>query len=351
MKIKRTKAFLIGIVSALFLTGCGNNSGRANVDAGMEAIAAMDYVSAMESFQMAQDKGESPRLISRGMGIASMGLTDYAAAVEYFLQCLSYSDGVVEDMDYDVNYYLAASYCKLGEYDKAEQIYTAIINLRKDETEAFYLRGNARLELGMEALAISDFETALQLEPENYDMLIQIYKVLQAHGKSQEGLEYLTFALKSREKQMSSYDKGMIYYYLGEYNQACVSLEEAKGGKRDAEVYLYLGLSYEATGDYNYAITNVYTSYLKSHEGNAPIYNQLGLCYLQQGNYDLALSAFQSAMQIPDNGMMQTLKFNEVVAYEYLGMYTQATALLNSYLQTYPDDEAALREYEFLKTR
>lgn len=351
MKRGRFKAFLIGIISGILLCGCGNNPGRANVDAGMQAIADMNYTSAMESFQMAKDKGESPRLISRGMGIASMGMTDYESAVQYFLECLSYSDGVIENMDYDVNYYLAAAYCKLGMYEEAEKIYTAILNLKTEETQAFFLRGNARLNLGMDALAIADFETALKLEPQNYDMLIQIYQVLDARGMAAEGKEYLTFALKSREKEMSAYDKGMIYYYLGEYHQACIALEQAKGGKRDAEVYLYLGLSYEATGDYNYAITNVYTSYLKAHEGNAALYNQLGLCYLQQGNYDLALSAFQSAMQIPDNGMMQTLKFNEVVAYEYLGQYTQATALLNSYLQTYPDDEAAIREYEFLSTR
>lgn len=345
----------IGAVLAcmVMLTGCGDTAGRANVDEGMDAIVAMDYAAAMESFQMATEKGESKRLIARGMGIASMGLTDYEGAVKYFKECLSYSDGVVEEMDYDVNYYLAAAYCKLGQYDKAEKIYTAILAIKKEETQAIYLRGNARLELGMEALAIEDFETALKLEPENYDMLIRIYQVLEAHGKEQEGLDYLTFALRSREKQMAPYDKGMIHYYLGNYSQACVFLEEAKGGKkeREADVYLYLGLSYEATGDYNYAITNVYTSYLKNHEGDAAIYNQLGLCYMQQGSYDLALAAFQSAMQIPNNGMLQTLKFNEVVAYEYLGQYTQATALLNSYLQTYPDDEAARREYEFLRTR
>lgn len=349
--MNKWKLFLMGIGMTLCLAGCGNNAGRANIDTGMDAIVAMDYAAAMESFQMAADKGENARLIARGRGIASMGLTDYEGAVAYFEECLSYSDGVVGDMDYDVNYYLAASYCKLGQYDKAEQIYTAILALKKEETQAFYLRGNARLELGKHELAISDFETALKLEPENYEMLIQIYQVLEAHGMEQEGREYISFALKGREKQMEAYDKGMIYYYLGDYAKACTFLEEAKGGKKEAKVYLYLGLSYEATGDYNYAITNVYTGYLKNHEGDAAIYNQLGLCYLKQGSYDLALSAFQSAMQIPNNGMMQTLKFNEVVAYEYLGQYTQATALLNSYLQTYPNDEAAIREYEFLRTR
>ena len=44
----------------------------------MDAIAAMDYAAAMESFQMAADKGESVRLIARGRGIATA--TSAAAA-------------------------------------------------------------------------------------------------------------------------------------------------------------------------------------------------------------------------------------------------------------------------------
>lgn len=67
--------------------------------------------------------------------------------------------------------------------------------------------------------------------------------------------------------------------------------------------------------------------------------------------YSQALEAFQAAMNIEDNGMMQTLKFNEIVAYEYMEDYKTAAALMNSYLKSYPDDGTAKREYEFLKTR
>ena len=52
-----------------------------------------------------------------------------------------------------------------------------------------------------------------------------------------------------------------------------------------------------------------------------------------------------------NSGMMQVLKMNEIVAYEKLGEYKQAAVLLGNYLKTYPDDETAKREYEFLKTR
>lgn len=266
------------------------------------------------------------------------------------MECLSLSDGIVEDMDYDVNYYLAAAYQKCGKYAEAEAVYDAILALRPGETDAYFLRGNARLEQDNYQGAKEDFDKIVELEPNNYKRLIQIYEVLSAKGYKALGVEYLEAALEKKSSKMTAFDEGLIHYYLGNYEQAQVSLEKAKE-TGDADAYLYLGMAYEATGDYNYAITNVYTSYLGKNDGNAEIYNQLGLCYMKQEEYTLALEAFQNAMKIEDNGMMQTLQFNEIIAYEYLGEYTQAVVLLDNYLKTYPDDEMAQREYDFLSTR
>lgn len=331
-------------------SGCGKGSVNPGVAEGMQYITDMDYSAALSSFETARTNGEEERLITRGMGIACMGLTDYEGAIENFLACLALSDGMVSDMDYDVNYYLAAAYQKAGRYSEAEAVYDAILALKSNETDAYFLRGNARLSQGQYEAAKEDFDKVVELEPANYSRLIQVYEVLSAEGYKEPGLLYLEAALSERSDRMSAFDKGCINYYLGNYEQAQVFLEEAKedGG---ADAYLYLGMAYEATGDYNYAITNVYTSYLNRNEGNAEIYNQLGLCYMKQEDYASALSAFQSAMQIPENGMMQTLQFNEIIAYEYVGEYTQAAVLLENYLKIYPDDEAAKREYGFLSTR
>ncbi len=349
---KEKRGFLIigmGLLLAFGLSGCGSRNASAAAE-GMQYIEAMDYSAAMTSFDAAARNGEDARLIARGRGIASMGLTDYEKAVGYFLDCLALSNGMVEEMDYDVNYYLAAAYQKLENYTEAEKIYDAILALKPSETDAYYLRGNARLSQGNYQAARADFDKVIELAPNDFSRLIQVYEVLAAEGYDQLGREYLETALEQRSDKMAAYDKGRIYYYLGNYEQAQVLLEQAKdsGG---ADSYLYLGLAYEATGDYNYAITNVYTSYLNKGEGNAEIYNQLGLCYLKQEEYSSALEAFQNAMQMEDNSMMQVLRFNEIVAYEYLGEYTQAAVLLDNYLKTYPDDEQAKREYSFLSTR
>lgn len=345
----RLRKILLGVLLATVFSGCGSR-GISAVAEGMQYIEAMDYNAAMASFTTALENGEDERLIARGMGIASMGLTDYEAAIEYFLTCLALSNGMVEEMDYDVNYYLAAAYQKTERYSEAEKVYDAILALRPGETDAYYLRGNARLSQGQYQTAKEDFDKVIELEPANFNRLIRVYEVLTAEGYKQMGQEYLETALAERSDKMTAYDRGRIYYYLGSYEQAQVLLEQAKDSG-DADSYLYLGMAYEATGDYNYAITNVYTNYLSRGEGNAELYNQLGLCYLKQGEYALALESFQNAMQMEENSMMQVLRFNEIVAYEYLGEYTQAAVLLDNYLKTYPDDEEARREYNFLSTR
>ena len=69
------------------------------------------------------------------------------------------------------------------------------------------------------------------------------------------------------------------------------------------------------------------------------------------GDYEAALAAFQAGMNVEGNTVTQSLKFNEIVAYEYLGQYDKAKLAMEQYLALYPDDEKAQREAVFLKTR
>lgn len=332
---------------AVMLSGCGQSNGK--TQNAMVMIASFDYQGALAELDAAEEAGENIRLINRARGIAYMGLTRYGEAIECFRAALSSSNGLVENIDFDLNYYLAAAYTKDGRYSQAEETYNAILALRENEVDAYFLRGNVRMNSSNYQGAKEDFDKAVKLAPDDYDMLIDIYEVLAHCGHSEDGQAYLQAALDAGGKKMDNYVTGRIYYYLGEYERAYLALEEAKE-KGGEESYLYLGRAYEATGDYNYA-ANVYTSYLSSHDGSAELYNQLGLCEMTRGDYQKALEAFQAGMRLEDNPILQTLSFNEITAYEYLGEYERATALLNNYLNNYPDDQQARREYDFLSTR
>ncbi len=338
---------LVGALMLLgVLTGCGSEN--ENVSEGMKLIGELKYQEALTEFAEASQVGENERLIARGRGIAYMGMLDYEQAIACFKEALAGSNGFIQDIDFDLNFYLASAYTKHGQYEEAKQVYDAILALR-EEKDAYFLRGNVLLKLSDYESAKEDFDKVIAMDSKNYDRLIEIYQVLEHYGYQDLGQEYIQSALDAGGNKMKAYDMGRFYYYMGEYQKAYIALEEARTDGK-AESYLYLGKAYEATGDYNYAST-VYKDYLSKHTDNAEVYNQLGLCEMEKKDYQKALQAFQTAMQIENNGIMQTLAFNEIVAYEYLGEYKKAAVLLDSYLKMYPDDENAKREQQFLLTR
>lgn len=351
---KTTDKIRIGFVTGalavgMLLTGCGDSGEESYTKQGMTEIQALNYDEALSLFTTAEENGEEKRLLYRGMGMAYMGKTDYASAITYLEAALKLSNGRVEDMDFDINYYLATAYFKNGQPQEAIASYNAILALRPKEMDAYYLRGCVELSQNDYESAQKDFDAAIALEPKNYDQIIRIYMVLEEYGYKEVGREYLQNAMMENEKSISDYDMGRICYYMGDYENARNFRTNLKTAT-DYGAALYLGRTYEELGDYNYAAT-IYADYTQYDQTKAEIYNQLGLCRMKMGEHDLALAAFQAAMKIEDNGMMQTLKFNEIVTYEYMGEYKTAAALMNSYLKSYPDDEKAKREYEFLQTR
>ncbi len=356
LKVEGTMAFnkrkkMLGLAACVLvmcmLTGCGRDN--AKTSEGMQLIQNLDYQGALAAFEEAEGLQENARLIARGKGMAYVGMTEYEQAITCFQEALAGSNGWVEPIDFDLNYYLAGAYTKNGQPAEAEATYNAILALKPEEEAAYFLRGSVRLELSDFEGAKADFDKVLSMDSKNYDRLIEIYQALEHHGYKEVGKEYLQSALDNASGKMDAYDSGRIYYYLGEYQKAYIALEEAKE-KGEADSYLYLGKAYEATGDYNYA-SSVYSSYLSKDPNNAAIYNQLGICEMAKKEYQKALEAFQAGMKIENSGLLQTLSFNEIVAYEHLGEYQKAAVLLNTYLKNYPDDEAAKREQQFLSTR
>lgn len=332
---------------ALFLGGCGK-SGNPSVEEGMTAVKALDYQTALQCFEKAKADGEDLRSLYRGQGLAYMGLTLYEEAAEAFEKALISGNGQIDDMDYDINYYLAVAYYKLGRVEDSIKVYDSMIALRPKEQQAYYLRGSLRIGSDFEK-AKADFDKAIALAPEDYDQLTDIYLVLEKNGYKEAGQEYLQASLAGENNSMTDYQRGRIYYYMGDLDNAKNSLEKARKNE-GVEAVLLLGKTYEELGDYNYAIS-VYGSFIEDDQTEARVYNRMGLCKMELKAYDEALGAFQAGMNVEDNDMLQTLKFNEIVTYERLGEYKKAAVLMENYLSVYPDDEMAQREYIFLKTR
>ena len=348
-RIKRRSTWIVlaGML-AWGLSGCGAGS-QDHLPVAIELIENFEYEEVLTTLDEALANGEDKRQIARTRGIALAGLMRYEEAVASYVEALSYSSMFASQMDYDINYYLADAYDKMGERQKAISVYSDILALMPDEMNAHFLRGRLYLLDGEFEKALTDFNRTVELEKNGYDLRIEIAGLLTEAGYKDEGLHYLQRFLADNEKKLNDYDKGRIYYYMGDYENAKLALEKAKGNENE-RIILLLGKSYERLGDYNYA-TSVYKNYLVDHPEAAEIFNQLGLCKLKSGEYEEALSAFKSAGNAGNTAMERTVEFNLITAYEYTGDFKQAAVLMEAYLKKYPDDEVALREYEFLKTR
>ena len=272
--------------------------------------------------------------------------------MDELLLSLSADSGIVDDMDFDTNYYLAQAYLELHEYDKAKETYDAILALKDKDSNAYYLRGIAELSSGNHDGGYADFTKAISMNSRDYSMIIMIYKALDEYGYTDEATAILQTAMDSGSDFMTNYEKGQISFYLGNNAEAQSYLEAARNERNQEKepVVLLLGQTGENQGDYNYAIS-VYRNYLSEDPESAPVYNQLGMCQIKQGDYESAVSSFQSGIALDDKVLNQALMLHEITAYEYMGEFDVAASLMEEYLKTYPDDEAAVRENIFLSTR
>ncbi len=342
----KTGGFVLLLV--MMAGGCAKKPENTNLIAGMELVEQYDFEGAMEKFEQALLSKEDMELSYRGQGIAYMGLGNYADAETAFLKSIASSGDRLTALEYDTNYYLASAYMKQKKYAQAEEIYSAIIALKKKDKEAYYLRACAILRQNRYDEAIADFEKAFALDSGNLELVTDAYVEMQAAGFGEQGKTYVQ-AFLDENKKLKDGEKGILYYYLEDYQNAQICLDDSIKGN-DPKLSMILGQTYEKLGDMNYAAM-VYQTYLDNNEPDAALYNSLGICLMHQEKYEEAAAAFEKGIAMGSSAYLQELRFNQIVAKEYLGNFSEAKTMIQEYLKTYPDDAKAKKENEFLKTR
>lgn len=284
----------------------------------------------------------------RQEGIEKLEKGNYKGAIDSFLSALSQGHGFIKTIDYDINYYLGYTYYLSGDYKSAIETYDAILDLKPKETDGYYFRALAKLKTGDLTGAQEDFLVVTSSDAKNYDLCIDVYFCMIDAGYEKEAAEYLQGVLDNA-KSMNDYDKGRICYYLGNYSDARVYLEKAKD-MSDPDTILMLGKTYEAISDFSYA-ASLYNTYLTEKGNSAAVYNQLGVCRMKMGDYQAAIAAFESGINLCNEEWEQELLYNEAITYEYMLDFETAYLKMSQYVEKYPKDEAAQREYVFLSTR
>ena len=340
---------IIGLTIASFLlSACSVSEADAFTNAS-RAVENGDYTTASALFDKALAEGADKKLVYRGEGMAYLGRNDFDNAITSFENALHESNGIIEDVDIDISYYLAVAFYKSGKINEALDTLNAVIALKENSDTAYYLRGKINLMNGNKDAACADYNKTIELAPHDYDHYIRICEDLRDAGYEADSNGYIEKAMSSGGK-MSSYRKGVFEYYLGSYTDARNDLENAKKTEKSDNLLLYLGRTYEALGDTGYALS-IYEEALASDPMNGKLYNQLAMLMIDQKDYKGALDIINQAMEQGVTDGVQNLMYNRAVTCEYLYDFENAALYMKEYVEKYPEDENAQREYLFLKSR
>ena len=95
----------------------------------------------------------------------------------------------------------------------------------------------------------------------------------------------------------------------------------------------------------------MYKQYISAVGDSAKGSNGLALCDIRSGDYDSALDNITKGLPTATTDEMQSLLFNEIVAYEKKLDFATALTKVQEYIEMFPEDSAAKKERAFLKTR
>lgn len=285
----------------------------------------------------------------REKGIQLLENGKYEKALEEFQAALDLSLGEIGETEVDICFYKAEAQYRLNDVEGAQNTYSAIINFN-DDPKAYFLRGNLYYSLGDEGNALNDYEEAIKNDSKNYDAYIGVYEALIAHGKEADAFAYLNQALEI--KGNSAFDKmqkGRIHFLLGETDTAISLLEEAIKGKEE-EAYYYLSEVQAALGNEEEAEKNI-VAYVSSDDVDSYNLFHVANDQLGKGNYEMAISCLNQALELKQVPNKQMIMKTLVIAYEQNRDFEDAKKLMTEYVESYPDDEEAKREFTFLETR
>ena len=354
---RKKRLFLTAVCLSLgLLTGC-NVGNTKNYKQAAQDLEQGNYEAALEEYETAISEGVKPAQSYRGAGVAKLKLGNYEEAITYFNDALK-CDKVGKALKKDILSYRAVAYLKVKDYEAALEDCQTLAENYKMDADLYFLTGETALAMDSYEEASANFEQAYG-EDATYDRAIQIYGAYLNRDMEADGTRYLEAVLSTEAKGAEDLcSRGRIYYYMGDYTNAQKELTDASN-QGSTEALLVLGMVYGAQSDYANARA-MYQQYINQKlddtsgdqtQTAAQGYNGLAVCDMAEGSYDSALENISSGITIASDDEMQSLLFNEIVAYEKKLDFSTAQEKAVSYVGMYPEDEEAAKELDFLKSR
>ena len=327
------------------------------LDYGYCLIEEKDYKKASKIFKtVIQDKDnkiarENNKRAYRGMGIANYQNGNYKSAIKNFNKAIKIE--TLNELDVDIVSYMGASYLHLGNEKKALECVGDVLKKQPKNVDALRTRALIYQKQGDLTNSIKDYDAAIKIKPNDYNLYFGKYDLLMENGNEDEAkavLDTITKLKIDEKKPEGQFVLAKIEYLQGNEEQARLKFEALlEQGK--VESYLYLAQMDMTSANYQAALEN-YEAYKNVQSiSDGSIFNNMATCYYSLGQYEKALECFESGLEVATASQMQSLMRGQVIVNEKLGNYEKAKEVMEQYLSNYPNDEEAKRDYEFLQTR
>jgi len=230
-------------------------------------------------------------------------------------------------------------------------MYDELLEERPNYAAGYRARAYMSYIRGEYEKSLADYDAAIALTPENFDLYFGKYNVLEKLGKTSEQKELLHLITTIENPTAEdAYYIAKAQYFSGEYDTALESLAAAAEDGYD-DAHYYIGEIYHSRSDYGEAVYHFKQYIAGSGAKDAAAYNQMAICLMKQEKFTDALETVRAGQKLADTLHGKQLMYNEVVILEKMGEYNAAYERAVNYRSMYPEDVVIRRELEFLATR
>lgn len=238
----------------------------------------------------------------------------------------------------EVLYQYAILSTQLYDTGTAEKIFKKVIKMNPENAVAHKDLGVIYLNQRLFDYAEDEFKIAMELAPNDFDIIFEYANYLYSVSKYQEADKYYDKALAIKDDVVAKSLQAINKIELNQLDNARELIESALTEQPEHEYIQFLaGRIYYSMEDYEKA--KIY--FIKSLEQNPDIEtkNLLALCYYQLSEYDKALNIFKALLE--KNSENISLLLNEAKCYEKMNETNKALEVLDKLTDIFPECEEA----------
>ena len=226
-------------------------------------------------------------------------------------------------------------YFESRRYNQAVSDFNEAIRLNPENSHVYYNRGNAYSSKGQYDEAIADYNEAIRLDPENNQVYNNRGNAYLAKGDFDKAIDDYSKAIENGFSDVFVYtNRGTAHLLKDQYDEAIADYNEAERlGDRSVAVYCNRGNAYLKKYEYSRAISD-YDEAIKLNPRYAEAYNGLGNVYGEMGKYDDAFANYEKAEKY-DSNYVDTYN-NRAVIYNIQGEYDKAIDSYNKLIEKQP---------------